>query len=44
MKRERERDKINSLNKQSKIESMQASKSDVCIHKCCCFNASYKVC
>lgn len=46
---ERERDKINSLNKQSKMESMQASTPVVCISnvddKCCCFNASHhKVC
>lgn len=37
---ERERDKINSLNKQSKIESMQASTSVVCIHQMLTINAA----
>jgi len=46
---ERERDKINSLNKQSEVESMEASMSAVCLYEMLtiktAFNAGHhKVC
>lgn len=37
----RENDKINSLNKQSKIESMEASMSVVCIYQMLTINAAF---